>query len=208
MQNYDKIHEIPHRLMPRLVLSISRLRSNRRVNNGAYKSQVNDRGTLMQRGIETSVLFRRGTRARVTSMPDDRNKSRRRRQSAATCVQGKPTTWMNLPFMRASNPFLQPPSHRLWDLVGYQRHDYATHTHTQHAYIQTLRHKDEKRERERERVHMRTKRSAATHVTAIVDRKEEPAAPTSRVIPGFFARIRTLIAYSFSRLSKWYPREV
>lgn len=117
---------------------------------------------------------------------------------------------MNLPFMRASNPFLQPPSHRLWDLVGYQRHDYATHT--QHAYIQTLRHKDEKRERERkrgrERVHMRTKRSAATHVTAIVDRKEEPAAPTSRVIPGFFARIRTLIAYSFSRLSKWYPREV
>ena len=184
MQNYDKIHEIPHRLMPRLVLSISRLRSNRRVNNGAYKSQV------------------------ITSMPDDRNKSRRRRQSAATCVRGKPTTWMNLPFMRASNPFLQPPSHRLWDLVGYQRHDYATHTHTQHAYIQTLRHKDEKRERERERVHMRTKRSAATHVTAIVDRKEEPAAPTSRVIPGFFARIRTLIAYSFSRLSKWYPREV
>lgn len=48
MQNYDKIHEIPHRLMPRLVLSISRLRSNRRVNNGAYKSQVNDRGTLMR----------------------------------------------------------------------------------------------------------------------------------------------------------------
>lgn len=206
MQNYDKIHEIPHRLMPCLVLSISRLRSNRRVNNGAYKSQVNDRGTLMQRGIETSVLFRRGTRARVTSMPDDRNKSRRRRQSAATCVRGKPTTWMNLPFMRASNPFLQPPSHRLWDLVGYQRTT-MRHTHTTRIQ-QTLRHKDEKRERERERVHMRTKRSAATHVTAIVDRKEEPAAPTSRVIPGFFARIRTLIAYSFSRLSKWYPREV
>lgn len=164
----------------------------------------------MQHGIETSVLFRRGTRARVTSMPDDRNKSRRWRQSAATCVRGKPTIWMNLPFMRASNPFLQPPSHRLWDLVGYQRHDYATHT--QDAYIRTLRHKDEKRERERqrgrERVHMRTKRSAATHVTAIVDRKEEPAAPTSRVIPGFFARTRTLIAYSFSSLSKWYPREV
>lgn len=147
MQNYDKIHEIPHRLMPRLVLSISRLRSNRRVNNGAYKSQVNDRGTLMQRGIETSVLFRRGTRARVTSMPDDRNKSRRRRQSAATCVRGKPTTWMNLPFMRASNPFLQPPSHRLWDLVGYQRHDYATHTHNTHTYKRW----DTKMKREKER---------------------------------------------------------
>lgn len=83
-------------------------------------------------------------------MPDGRNKSRRRRQSATACVRGKPTTWMNLPFMRASNPFLQPPSHRLWDLVGYQRHDYATHTHIKHAYLQTLRHKDEKRERGRE----------------------------------------------------------
>lgn len=158
MQNYDKIHEIPHRLMPCLVLSISRLRSNRRVNNGAYKSQVNDRGTLMQRGIETSVLFRRGTRARVTSMPDDRNKSRRRRQSAATCVRGKPTTWMNLPFMRASNPFLQPPSHRLWDLVGYQRHDYATHTHNTHTTnVETQRWKERKRERKSAHAH-KTKR--------------------------------------------------
>lgn len=146
-------------------------------------------------------------------MPDGRNKSRRRRQSATACVRGKPTTWMNLPFMRASNPFLQPPSHRLWDLVGYQRHDYATHTHT-HTHktriltnIETQRWKERERGREGKSAHAhKTKRRA--HVTAIVDRKEEPAAPTSRVIPGFFARTRTLIAYSFSRLSKWYPGEV
>lgn len=83
-------------------------------------------------------------------MPDGRNKSRRRRQSATACVRGKPTTWMNLPFMRASNPFLQPPSHRLWDLVGYQRHDYATHTHTHKTRILTNIETQRWKERERE----------------------------------------------------------
>lgn len=83
-------------------------------------------------------------------MPDGRNKSRRRRQSATACVRGKPTTWMNLPFMRASNPFLQPPSHRLWDLVGYQRHDYATHTHAHKTRILTNIETQRWKERERE----------------------------------------------------------
>lgn len=164
----------------------------------------------MQHGIEMSVLFdEKRARARVHRCSTIETKvegggSRRRR----VYEESRPHEWTFhscVPLTPSYNP-----RRTVYGILSTTNDTTMRHTHNTHTYkrwdIKMKREKE--REREGGKECTCAQNEAPRHVTAIVDRKEEPAAPTSRVIPGFFARIRTLIAYSFSRLSKWYPREV